>query len=188
MNLNHMVMKNDKCKMNKGILIHTGLFILMILFLSLPADSQNSKKERVKGKKQIVLFDGTSTNAWRDTKTAGFPDQGWKTENGILTVLAKTEQSEGGHDIVTKEQFSRFKLELEVRLSEGANSGVKYMVIDSYPGKKGQYLGLEYQLIDNARHPDALLGVNGNRKWQPCTIFSLPLKILKFIPRESGTK
>jgi len=41
---------------------------------------------------------------------------------------------------------------------------VKYMVIDSYPGKKGQYLGLEYQLIDNEKHADALLGRDGNRK------------------------
>jgi hypothetical protein len=157
-------MKSDSCKMNKGIPIHFGLFLLVILLLSLPAGSQNNKKEQTKGTKQIVLFDGTSTNAWRDTKTSEFPEHGWKIENGILTVLATTEKSEGGHDIVTREQFSRFKLELEVRLSEGANSGVKYMVIDSYPGKKGEYLGLEYQLVDNERHPDALLGVNGNRK------------------------
>lgn len=157
-------MKKESCKTDKRIPIHFGLFLCLILLFSLPAGSQNNKKERTKDKKQIILFDGRSTDAWRDTKTTGFPEHGWKTENGILTVLAKTELSEGGHDMVTKEQFSHFKLELEVRLSEGANSGVKYMVIDSYPGKKGQYLGLEYQLIDNERHPDALLGVNGNRK------------------------
>jgi hypothetical protein len=38
------------------------------------------------------------------------------------------------------------------------------MVIDSYPGKKGQFLGLEYQLIDNEKHADALLGRDGNRR------------------------
>lgn len=68
------------------------------------------------------------------------------------------------HDIVTKEQFANFELELEVRLSEGANSGIKYIVLDSYPGKGGNYLGLEYQLIDNEKHADAKLGRNGNRK------------------------
>ena len=115
-------------------------------------------------KKQIILFDGKSTDSWKDIKSDHFPENGWVVKDGILTVLAKTDNQEGGHDIVTKELFSNFELELEVRLSEGANSGVKYMVIDSYPGSEGQYLGLEYQLIDNERHADALLGRNGNRK------------------------
>ncbi len=157
-------MKNESGKRSLGIQSHIGLFLFMILLFNLPAGSQNNKKEQTKDKKHIVLFDGTSTDAWRDTRTSEFPEHGWKTDNGILTVLATTEKSEGGHDIVTKEQFSNFEMELEVRLSEGANSGVKYMVIDSYPGKKGQYLGLEYQLVDNEKHPDALLGRNGNRK------------------------
>lgn len=157
-------MKNGNCKMKNGSHIRTGLFLFLIPFLSLSAGSHNNKRENAKGKTQIVLFNGTSTEAWRDTKVSTFPEHGWKTENGILTVLATTEKSEGGHDIVTKEQFSNFVLKLDVRLSEGANSGIKYMVIDSYPGKKGQYLGLEYQLIDNEKHPDALLGRDGNRR------------------------
>jgi len=134
-----------------------GLFLVMILFFNLSVNSQNNKK-------QIVLFDGTSTDSWKDIKSDNFPEHGWVNKDGILTVEATTADHEGGHDIVTKEQFSNFELELEVRLSEGANSGVKYMVIDSYPGKKGQYLGLEYQLIDNEKHADALLGRDGNRR------------------------
>lgn len=128
-------------------------------------NDQNASNEKpaVK-KKQIVLFDGTSTAHWKDIKSDNFPEHGWVINDGVLTVLAKTEEHEGGHDIVTKEQFSNFELELEVRLSEGANSGIKYVVIDSYLNKEGRYLGLEYQLIDNENHPDALLGRNGNRK------------------------
>lgn len=143
--------------------IRFGLFLMMVVFFSLSAKSQN-KNTQSKEKRQIVLFDGTSTDAWKDIKSEEFPKQGWVVKDGILTVLPKTEQQEGGHDIVTKEQFANFELELEVRLSEGANSGVKYIVTDSYPGKKGQYFGLEYQLIDNEKHADALLGRNGNRK------------------------
>ncbi len=134
---------------------------LLLVFIATNAFPQH-KNEKLKT--QLVLFDGTHTDAWRDTKSDHFPEQGWKIENGILTVLPKTENSEGGHDIITKQQFSNFELELEVRLSEGANSGVKYMVVDTYPESKGQFLGLEYQLIDNEKHPDALLGRNGNRK------------------------
>ncbi|MDP2160816.1 MAG: DUF1080 domain-containing protein, partial [Flavobacterium sp.] len=140
-----------------------GLFLVMILFFNLSVNSQN-KKNQSKEKKQIVLFNETSTDAWKDIKSDNFPENGWVVKDGVLTVLPKTDKQEGGHDIITKEQFSNFELELEVRLSEGANSGVKYMVVDSYPGKKGQYLGLEYQLIDNENHADALLGRDGNRR------------------------
>jgi len=157
-------MKYEIVKTKHGIHILTGLLLLMFLLFNLATRSQNSKKEQAKAKKQIVLFEGTSTEEWKDLKSDEFPEQGWIIKDGILTVLPKTDKQEGGHDIVTKEQFSNFELELEVRLSEGANSGVKYVVIDSYPEKKGQYLGLEYQLIDNAKHPDALLGRDGNRR------------------------
>jgi len=157
-------MKIENRRMNKALQIQIGLFLTVMFFLSLPAGSQNSKKEQAKSKKQIVLFDGLSTRSWKDIKSDEFPAQGWVVKDGILTVLPKTDKQEGGHDIVTKEQFSNFELELEVRLSEGANSGVKYIVVNSYPGKTGQYLGLEYQLIDNEKHADALLGRNGNRK------------------------
>jgi len=137
----------------------------MVIFLLSTAvvSAQKSKKNKVK-KTQNVLFDGTSTDAWQDIKSDHFPEHGWVMKDGVLTVLAKSEDHEGGHDIVTKEQFSNFELELEVRLSQGANSGIKYMVVDSYAGKEGNYLGLEYQLIDNERHPDAKLGRNGNRR------------------------
>jgi len=141
-----------------------NVLLIAVLFLQCAAVSSQKAKNEIAKKRQIILFDGKSTDAWKDIKSDHFPESGWVVKDGILTVLAKTENQEGGHDIVTKEQFSNFELELEVRLSEGANSGVKYMVIDSYPGSEGQYLGLEYQLIDNEKHADALLGRNGNRK------------------------
>ena len=140
------------------------VLLIAILFAQFATGSSQQAKNDNTKKRQIILFDGKSTDAWKDIKSDKFPEQGWVVKEGVLTVLPKTDNQEGGHDIVTKEQFSNFELELEVRLSEGANSGIKYMVIDSYPGSEGQYLGLEYQLIDNERHADALLGRNGNRK------------------------
>jgi hypothetical protein len=140
------------------------VLLIAILFSQCASvNSQHAKTDNTK-KRQIILFDGKSTDAWKDIKSDKFPEQGWVVKEGVLTVLAKTDNQEGGHDIVTKEQFSNFELELEVRLSEGANSGIKYVVIDSFTGSEGQYLGLEYQLIDNEKHADALLGRNGNRK------------------------
>ncbi len=136
--------------------------LIVLIFQSAVALAQ--KKEKKKETTQIVLFDGTSTDAWKDLKSESFPEHGWQIKDGILTVLGKTDTQDGGHDIITKEQYSNFELELEVLLSKGANSGIKYMVVNTYPGKEGHYLGLEYQLIDNKKHPDALLGRNGNRK------------------------
>jgi hypothetical protein len=171
-------MKNQNRKNKSGSIASIGLLLLSFAFFNLSASSQDTKKKQTQVKTQIVLFDGSSTDAWKDIISDKFPEHGWVVKDGILTVLPKTEQQEGGHDIVTKGQYANFELELEVRLSEGANSGVKYMVVDSYAGKSGQYLGLEYQLIDNAKHPDALLGSNGNRKMATLyDIFPVPEKI-----------
>jgi hypothetical protein len=157
-------MKNNNKKMNRTSLIQIGLLLALVVIFTLVSSSNVDKNNGSKGKRQIVLFDGTSTDAWKDIASDNFPEQGWVVKDGILTVLPKIEDHDGGHDIVTKEQFSNFVLELEVRLSEGANSGIKYFVVDNYPGKEGNYLGLEFQLIDNERHPDAKLGRNGNRR------------------------
>ncbi len=157
-------MKNPNYQINRKNYLPIAIGVFLIAFISLSFSSENNSEKQKKEKKQFVLFDGKSTDAWKSIDSDNFPEHGWKVENGILTVLAKTDKQEGGHDIVTKEQYGNFELELEVRLSEGANSGVKYMVVDSYPNSKGQFLGLEYQLIDNEKHADALLGSFGNRK------------------------
>jgi len=112
----------------------------------------------------VWLFDGSNTDNWRDTKTEQFPGHGWVVEGDVLTVLAKTEDQPGGHDIITKERYGNFELELEANLTEGANSGIKYVVIDEFPGNEGKFLGLEYQLLDNERHADAQAGRDGNHK------------------------
>ena len=102
------------------------------------------------------LFIGNSFRAERE--------HGWVVKGEVLTVLAEREDQPGGHDIITKKRFGNFELELEARLTEGANSGIKYVVSDAFPGNEGKFLGLEYQLLDNERHPDALNGRDGNHK------------------------
>jgi hypothetical protein len=63
---------------------------------------------------------------------------------------------------VTNEQFKAFDLSFEFKLTPGANSGVKYFVtLDEKT--QGSAIGLEYQVLDDALHPDAKLGRDGDR-------------------------
>lgn len=102
----------------------------------------------------IVLFDGKSLDGWQKSNGQPFGGKGWKVENGVLST--DTASGHGG-DIVTTKEFADFELSLEFKLEPGTNSGIKYSLF------KNTSLGCEYQLIDDARHADAKLGINGNR-------------------------
>ncbi len=111
-----------------------------------------------------LLWDGRSTRGWRSARSDRFPEKGWKIENGELTVLETGgDESAAGGDIITVEKFSSFELKLEFKITEGANSGIKYFVDPELNKGPGSAIGLEYQILDDGRHPDARLGVNGNR-------------------------
>ncbi|RZK43002.1 MAG: DUF1080 domain-containing protein [Pedobacter sp.] len=110
-----------------------------------------------------LLFDGTSNAGWIGAKTSAFPQKGWNIANGQLSVLPSGGgESTNGGDIVTKEDFAAFDLSFEFKLSEGANSGVKYFVTLAEKST-GSAIGLEYQVLDDEKHPDAKMGRDGNR-------------------------
>lgn len=115
-----------------------------------------SEQEKRNGVK--LLFDGKTTEGWRGIYKDKFPEGGWKIANGELTVL----KSGSAGDIISQKKFSAFDFQFEFRLTEGANSGVKYFVNEG-EAFQGQAIGLEYQILDDERHPDAKQGVVGNR-------------------------
>lgn len=111
-----------------------------------------------------LLWDGKTTEGWRGAKQAHFPESGWKIENGVLTVLASDGgESTGGGDIITKDLYSDFELILEFKITEGANSGIKYFVDAELNKGAGSAIGCEFQILDDRKHPDAKKGVKGNR-------------------------
>lgn len=111
-----------------------------------------------------LLWDGQSTEGWRGAKLDDFPSHGWMIEDGVLSVLASGGgESTNGGDIVTRQTFSDFELELDFKITEGANSGIKYFVLTDLNKGPGSSIGLEYQILDDRRHPDASQGVAGNR-------------------------
>jgi hypothetical protein len=129
----------------------TGIFIRNLI----PNDLNAA--EKAQGWR--LLFDGKSPAGWRACGGKTFPDKGWKVADGELVVLGNAEQKPAGGDIVTEEQFAAFELQLEFKLTPGANSGIKYY----YKEGKSSGVGFEYQLLDDEKHPDAKLGKNGNR-------------------------
>lgn len=120
-----------------------------------------SAQEKSAGVK--LLFDGISTNGWRGAYKTSFPDKGWEVSDGCITVVKSSGgESQNGGDIVTIDEFSSFDLQFEFRFDQGANSGVKYFVTEQ-EANTGSAIGLEYQILDDDRHPDAKEGVVGNR-------------------------
>ena len=111
-----------------------------------------------------LLWDGQTTNGWRGAKRADFPAAGWQMQDGELTILATDGgESTGPGDIITTEVFGNFELELEFKITEGANSGIKYFVDPELNRGPGSAIGCEFQILDDRNHPDAKMGVNGNR-------------------------
>jgi len=106
-----------------------------------------------------LLFDGKTSNGWMAIGQDKFPAEGWNVANGIIeTVANKPEKPVRGGDIVSVQKFKAFDLQFEFNFDEAANGGVKYMLGNGGPG-----IGLEYQVLDDLRHPDAKAGINGNR-------------------------
>lgn len=110
------------------------------------------------------LFNGLDLNGWRSAFSTTAPTAGWIVQDGVLRITGSDgSEAHSYGDIVTEEQFHAFELIFDFKLTEGANSGVKYFVDEHYDAKGGSAIGLEYQLLDDERHPDALLGAAGNR-------------------------
>lgn len=121
-----------------------------------------SEREAKEGWK--LLWDGKTTNGWRGAKLDGFPTKGWTIEDGILKVQKSDGgESTNGGDIVTTRSYKNFVLKVDFKITDGANSGIKYFVDTELNKGQGSAIGCEFQILDDNKHPDAKLGVAGNR-------------------------
>jgi hypothetical protein len=83
--------------------------------------------------------------------TGEAPSGGWTTEGDNTIHLV----GKGGGNLISKNEYTNFELEWEWKLNAKGNNGIKYWVT-KIGGK--EWLGIEYQMIDDSKHPDGIKG------------------------------
>ena len=125
-------------------------------------DNSLTDSEKADGWK--LLFDGRTSKGWRSAKGPEFPKEGWSVEKGMLhTAASGGKESAAAGDIITIARYKQFEVSVDFKLTKGANSGLKYYVQPDLNQGAGSAFGLEFQMLDDAVHPDAKLGRDGNR-------------------------
>ena len=131
-----------------------------------------------------LLFDGKSMKGWADVRKYTPPGDSWTIEDGALKSVPHPKLRE---DLFSKELFGDFELSWEWKIEAKGNSGLKYRIQDRFfvdekrikeygkfeelandaatkrdakriDGTQEYIVGFEYQMIDNAGHPDARRG------------------------------
>ena len=119
-------------------------FILFSVVIQLNAQSNLSKKEISQGWQ--LLFNGTNFEGWRGVNQNSLPEKGWIIKDESITCTG-----EKGGSIITTEKFGNFELVWEWKLmTPGANSGLKYLVVEREGDTGGYGYGIEYQMLDDS--------------------------------------
>jgi hypothetical protein len=144
------------------------ILVLMTLIVSSckteVGQNQLTKEEKAEG--WILLFDGEKTDGWRNYGKSTFPN-GWIIDEEALLCQGSGRGEAGakeGGDILYDKKFSNFHLKLEWKISEGGNSGIFYLGQETPDYDFIWKTAPEMQVLDNAKHPDAQLGIDGNRQ------------------------
>jgi 3-keto-disaccharide hydrolase len=91
------------------------------------------------------LFDGKSLAAWRTYRSDAAPEK-WELADGIMS------KDGNASDLVSKEEFGDFELELEWRIGKAGNSGIFYRGTEEY--EHIYWSAPEYQLLDDDKASD----------------------------------
>lgn len=121
----------------------------------------------------IVIFNGKDFTGWRGYGKDHVPGK-WTIEDGAIKFNGdgggEAQDGEGG-DIIFAHKFKNFELLLDWKVSKGGNSGIFFLAqevstTDAEGNERMEPIYIsspEYQVLDNANHPDAKLGKDNNR-------------------------
>ncbi|MBQ3806360.1 MAG: DUF1080 domain-containing protein [Kiritimatiellae bacterium] len=138
-------------------------------------EGANTLTDAEKADGWALAWDGKTFDGWLAVKSGckAPPEKGWFIKDGTLTMRPvngiadgkwfplppEDQKLGGGGDIVTAKKYRDFAFKFDFRLTECANSGVKYFYDETL--NKGTCE--EYQVLENG-HPDSEKGKDGNRK------------------------
>jgi hypothetical protein len=144
------------------------------LILSLLQSSPNTLTPAERASGWRLLFDGRTLAGWRGLGYDSVPTAHWVVVNGAIRKIPSGDVArvaDGrplvGGDLMTVDSFADFELSFEWKVTQGANSGLKYNVSEAMSLAQGgagtqggpthSALGFEYQVLDDDRHEDAKL-------------------------------
>jgi len=140
--------------------------VLMIGITSCGTEAERAAKKQAKQEAKegwVRLFDGKTTKGWRGYNSTSFPSANWEIVDGTFHCLGIGKGEMTNTDLITEKKYSNFELSLEWKLSKGGNSGI-FIMTQEVPGVEIYKSSPEMQVLDNINHPDANLGLNGNRQ------------------------
>jgi Domain of Unknown Function (DUF1080) len=131
--------------MHNRLIRNTALLVGALVLAAGMGSDASAKDPSPPTTKWRALFDGKLLDTFRGWRSDGMPD-GWHVVDGAL--------AKEGHvdDLVTRDQFGNFELELEWKIGKAGNSGVFYRGTREYD--EIYWSGPEYQLLDDANAPD----------------------------------
>jgi cytochrome c len=124
-----------------------------------PAVAVNTLTAEEKAAGWILLFDGKTTKGWRNYNKQTIGER-WKVADGVLYLDVSNKNADGfqvggGGDIITAEEYENYELRLEWKIAKCGNSGLIYHIHEDSSIRYPWQTGPEFQLLDNACHPDA---------------------------------
>lgn len=167
-----------------------GTALICLLFIIAVVSAQPAARS---------IFDGKTTNGWIEAGGGPLPGRSWEIQDGCLHALPGAKEQS---DLWTAQSYRNFDLSFVWRIAPGGNSGVKFDVLKPARGivENGKWLGgmnkrvigrdqvivigsigMEYQLLDDARHPDG-----ADTRKRTAALYDL-LAPVKALPAPIGT-
>ena len=129
------------------------LSTIAVLLLFIAAVPNKDDVPSKKGWKS--LFDGNSKKGWHIYRGEA-TGESWRVEDGLLTFTPVNKPGvKTGGDLTTDDEYENYHLSVEWKISEGGNSGIIFGVKEDSMYKKSYLTGMEMQVLDNSKHPDA---------------------------------
>lgn len=119
-------------------------YLLVMLLFASPARAENAINQLSDAERRggwQLLFDGKTSVGWRNYRQQSI-SEGWQVQEGALVRVM-----DGAGDIISNEQFEKFELSLEYRITPGGNSGIGFHITEELP--RALYSGPEIQVLDN---------------------------------------